>query len=180
MIPRVNSIVILGIDGAGKTTQATLLTETLTQSGHRAELYTRSAGVRLTDPPLVRTERALAAAAAIRDSMVVVRDDGLWVADRFSLCHYAIDRLCPEQCEPRLRAAFSTLPPPDVVVWLDVPVTEAHRRIVQRGEDEETVEYLSALREAYWALPEASEYVVVDGTASKDDVHKTIKHRIGW
>ncbi len=179
MTRTVNSVVILGVDGAGKTTQATRLAGRLAEAGVRTQLYTRSAGVRLTDPPEARTERAIEVAAAIRDSMAAVRGDGLWVGDRFSLCHYAVDRLCPEQCEPDLRAAFAAVPPPDAVVWLDVPVTEARQRIMRRGEDEETVEYLTALREAYWSLPEASEYLVVDGTAPVAEVQATIKRRIG-
>jgi dTMP kinase len=55
-----------------------------------------------------------------------------------------------------------TLPAPDVVLHLDVSPETAHQRILARGTDEESVTELTALRNAYRALPEYAGMVNID------------------
>ncbi|GLY87109.1 hypothetical protein [Actinoallomurus iriomotensis] len=87
------SVVLLGIDGAGKTTQAERLVRRLESAGTPAVLYTRSAGVDVERHSMAeRVALADAAAGWIARSRQDAADRGaVWVSDRYADCHLAVD-----------------------------------------------------------------------------------------
>lgn len=54
---------------------------------------------------------------------------------------------------------------PHMVVVLDVPAEIAQQRILRRGEDHESLDYLRSARTAYLELASAWGWSVVDATA---------------
>lgn len=167
------SVVLLGVDGSGKTTQAGLLVERLQAEGTVSICYTRSAGVDVARHTV--SERvALAATAAQRigDSQREAAIRGaVWVADRYADCHLAVDALSPTRCPDLVASALSALSRPTLTLWLDLDPEVARGRILRRGYDEESLEHLIALRDAYLALGAASNYRHVPADGTPDEVH---------
>jgi dTMP kinase len=185
-------VVLLGIDGAGKTTQAARLADTLGTQGRPVTLLT-GRGWTETDERIERslarytaTPAGLAAywftrsvLAARRMAEVIDRagaePGAIVVADRYLDCHLALHRVFRVASdEATVRALFRVLPPTAVTVWLDLPVATALHRIRQRGTDTETPGYLRALRDAYLCGAEARRYRRIDGTGSPDAVHARV------
>ena len=175
-------IVLTGIDGSGKTTAARALASAALAEGREALLLSNYAGRRrmslLSARLGVRLPPRLADAveSTIRSVNVLVsharasRFQGLVVMDRHLQCQLA---LRGAKGLPRGRALpwlLRKLPAPDVVIHLDIDPQQAHDRIVARGMDEESLADLTALRDAYRALPEFTGFTVVDAGAPEQHV----------
>ncbi|MBN1171266.1 MAG: thymidylate kinase, partial [Micromonosporaceae bacterium] len=167
---------LIGMDGAGKTTQARLLTDWLASRAVVAG-YWRNAGGRLWFGRLARrlgladaeallgrrgmllveaVLRWLAIASALGCSMVSRR---VAVMDRYAYCQYASIRARTGQRERLVRWAFGVFPAPTVVCYLAIPPEQARSRIGARGDDDEDLDHLIAVDAAYRALPEARIFV---------------------
>jgi dTMP kinase len=181
--PVVRIVAIIGIDGAGKTTQAQLLAGWLGAHGHPAD-YWQNAGGRRWFSRLARhlgrrdaqgllsvrgmlfvesVLRWLAIARALIRSQLRRR---IAVMDRYSWCQYASIRAHRGRRERLARRLYRAFPAPDLTCFLAVPPGTAYARIEARGTDHESLDYLAAADLAYRTLPEAGSFVVID--ASRD------------
>lgn len=189
-------IVVEGIDGAGKSTQARLLYDYLCQHAIDA-VFSREP----TDSVFGKKIRSLAIEG--RESLEPEEEYQLFVEDR--KLHVAnvikpalkagkvviLDRyyystmayqgalgLDPQQIRMD-NEAFS--PPPDLAVIIDIPVDEGLRRIRSRQDGApdlfEKEQYLEKVARIFTELDDNIIFRV-DGRASLQDVHKAIRDRV--
>ena len=98
------------------------------------------------------------------------RRDGLVVINRHLVCQLVLRRvrdLPPGRVLPWLAV---TVLCGVVVVVLDVPAETAHARILDRGQDDESLEYLRAARTAYLEFAGARGWAVVDAIGAPEAV----------
>jgi dTMP kinase len=174
--------VLLGIDGAGKTTTAASLVAAEREAGGTAFVLRNRSGRRWlartsararVELPMRWTDRV---ETVVRIANVIVSQlrawhrGGLVVVDRHLVCQLVLrrvrglpsGRVLPWLAVASLRA--------DAVVVLDVPAETAQKRILTRAEDHETLTYLRAARSAYLDLARAEGWSVVDATATTEAV----------
>ena len=184
------TIAFVGIDGAGKTTQASLLTQQLQQlgrpvtyrlaaSGRRA--FSRAArrlgysdAVSLLGPSLAIRAETLLRYANLR----IAQRSPLLISDRYNVCQYARARIVCPRIEPWVRQRMRRLNRPALTLFFEIDPTIAHKRVIARGIDNEKLDDLQALDDAYRSLPEADDFVYVDAAAPIDDVFETIQHEV--
>ena len=179
---RARTVVLLGIDGAGKTTAASSLVAAERAAKRKAIVLRNRSGrrwlartsarfgaevpVRWAD----RFETVVRAANVLVCQVRAARRDGLVVIDRHLVCQLVLRRvrgLPPGRILPWGSAAVLR---GAVVVVLDVPAETAHARILARGQDHEPLEYLRAARAAYLEFADACGWVVVDATGAPEAV----------
>lgn len=188
-------IVLIGVDGSGKTTAARALVASVRDSGGKAlllsnhaarrrmSIISRQTGWRLPSRPADAIE------TVIRVSNVLVSHLRAWlflknnpgalvVMDRHLHCQLALRRaqgLGPGRFVPWL---LKRLPSPDVVGLVEVAPERAYQRVTLRATDEETLEHLTAFRAAYRSLPGSDQFAVVDANGNPDDVLEELKRVI--
>lgn len=188
-------VALVGIDGAGKTTQARELAGWLTARGHPADYHQNAGGRRA----LGRLARRLGRREA--DDLLGVR--GLlfveailrWLAiaralllsrlrrrvavmDRYSCCQYANIRARGARGERWARWLFGLFPAPDVTFFLAVAPGQAYARVELRGTDHEDPDYLARADAAYRSLPEAAGFTVVDAGGTPGDVAADLRRAL--
>ncbi|UZX04828.1 thymidylate kinase [Arthrobacter sp. CDRTa11] len=167
-------IVLTGIDGSGKSTAADALVSAARAGGRNALLLSNHAGRRsmsvLSAKLGLRLPARLADAVETTFRIVNVlvsharagRFDGLVVMDRHLYCQLALKETKDLPRGRLLPWLLSALPSPDAVIHLDIEPELAHRRIVARGTDVESLADLVAFQNAYRSLPEYVDFVEVD------------------
>jgi dTMP kinase len=180
-------IVLTGIDGSGKSTAARALVDAAGADGENALLLSNHAGRRsmavLGERLGIRWPRRLADAVetTLRVANVLVsharasRFDGLVVMDRHLHCQLALRAANGLRRGGLLPWLVSSVPEPGAVVHLDVEPALAHRRIVVRGTDSETLADLVALRDAYRSMPEYADFVLLDADCPPAEVVGRLK-----
>jgi dTMP kinase len=188
--PRI--IALVGIDGAGKTTQAHQLADWLTAHGYPADYRQNPGGRRYFGRLARRLGRRDALDLLGRRLLILVESVLRWLAiarslwrsrrtgriavmDRYAACEYASIRAHLGRRERLARLFYGLFPAPDVTFYLAVPPAEAHRRVVARATDDEDPAYLRTLDAAYRALPEADRYVMIDAAASPAAVSRALQ-----
>jgi dTMP kinase len=181
-------IVLTGIDGSGKSTAAHALVSAAQAKGGKALVLNNHAGRRsmslLQDRWGVRLPARVADAVetTFRVWNVLVshlrasRFDGLVVMDRHLYCQLALRGTKGIPRGRFLPWLLAVLPSPDAVIHLDIEPHEAHRRIVARGTDAETLEDLVAFRDAYLALPEYRSFIKVDAAVPAPELAERLGH----
>ncbi|WP_043721772.1 thymidylate kinase [Micromonospora gifhornensis] len=196
---RLRAVALVGIDGSGKTTQAQLLADTLTEAGHDATYHRNAGGRRWLGRAAHRLGRPDAQRLLGRDGMLLVESVLRWLAiaaalltswatgrtaimDRYAVCQYASLRAHGGRRWERLvRAAYRIFPQPQVTFLMAVDPAEAYRRIERRGTDQESLTYLAAADHAYRTLPEYPTFVVIDAARPAHEVAREIRgHLAGW
>lgn len=179
---RPRTVVLLGIDGAGKTTVGTTLAAELQASGTQAQLVRNPAGRRWMSRAAGRFGTALTPAWANRLESVVRLANvlasharasgfaGTTVMDRHVACQLVLRSVRGLPQGVLLPWLLSRLPEPDAVILIDVPAEVAHARILARGEDSETLSYLRSAREAYLEIALARGWHIIDGTGTPRQV----------
>jgi dTMP kinase len=180
-------IALVGIDGAGKTTQARRLAARLNASG-RPTAYHRNAGGRLAlgriarrlgrrdaadllGPDVLLVVEAVLRWLAIARALALSRLTGrVAVMDRYAVCQYASVRARAGGGERLARILYSLFPQPDVTYFLAVTPQVAQERIAARGTDFEDLAFLEAADTAYRGLPEFDTFTVVDASGTPDAV----------
>lgn len=185
------SIVLLGIDGVGKTTTAEAVAQAARDSDTPVIVLRNPAGrrwlgrvsarfeielpVRWTDrfETVVRTVNVLAS------KVRAWHRDGLVIIDRHLVCQLVLrqvrglpqGRFLPWMAHALLGA--------DTVVVLDVPAEVAYERIRARGEDSESLDFLRATRAAYVEMAQNQGWGVVDATGPTDAITRHIREITG-
>ncbi|WP_404288968.1 thymidylate kinase [Glutamicibacter arilaitensis] len=172
------TLIILGMDGAGKTTTIRELVRTLELRGQTAQGLANPAGRRwlsraalglgITVPLMIqdKIETMIRIGNIALNTARIAQFSGVTVMDRHLFCQLALrgirqlphGRILPWMARKSVQQAQ--------VVVLDVDVRTAHSRIVARGEDSETYAYLHASRAEYLRLAAANGWPVVDATQS--------------
>ncbi len=174
-------LVLVGIDGAGKTTAARALAGRVAP-GTRVRVLGNYSGRKtimgwarqLGWKPPVRVLDAMETLVRLVNVLVnsarAARFDGVVIMDRHLHCQLALRAARGIRTGVVLPAALRALPHPDAVLVLDLPATEAHRRIAARGTDSETLEELQAYRKAYLDLARRASLSVIDAGRPPGDV----------
>ncbi|GIF08628.1 nucleoside/nucleotide kinase family protein [Actinoplanes siamensis] len=190
----VRTVALVGIDGSGKTTQARLLAAALAGAG-RPAAYRQNAGGRawfgrlatrlgrrdaeelLGRPAMILVESLLRWLAIARTLLRRALRGEIAVMDRYAVCQYASLRAhgAGPAAERRARLAYRLFPLPDVTLFMAVDPEVAQERIVRRGTDTESLEYLRAADRAYRSLPEFADFVVVDANGPEEEVFAVIR-----
>lgn len=175
-------IVLTGIDGSGKTTAARSVVAAARNAGRDALLLSNYAGRRRMSllgarfgvhlPPRL----ADAVETVIRSSNVLMshararRHPGLVIMDRHLYCQLALRHARQLPRGRILPLILAKLPKPDLVVHLVITPEQAHRRILARGTDAETLEELESFRAAYRAIPEYAQFTELAADGTPDEV----------
>ncbi|TQN33736.1 dTMP kinase [Kocuria rosea] len=179
---RARTVVLLGVDGAGKTTTAAALVAAEEEAGREAVVLRNQSGRRWLARTSARwgvevparwadrLETVVRTANVLVSQVRAAHRDGLVVIDRHLVCQSVLRQvrgLPPGRALPWLavRALRGA-----VVVVLDVPAETARARILARGQDHESLEYLRAARAAYLELAGALGWTVVDATGAPESV----------
>lgn len=179
---RARTIVLLGTDGAGKTTTAAALAAAERTTGRTAVVLRNRSGRRW----LIRSSHRLGmelpvswadrVETMVRTVNVLLsharagRTDRLGIMDRHLACQLVLrdtrglptGRLLPWLSARLLRTA--------TVAVLDVPAETAKERILARAKDHETLEDLRAARAAYLDLARSRGWLVVDATGTTEAI----------
>lgn len=184
---RAEVIAFVGIDGSGKTTVAQRLAAWIGPCGVPAAYLKTASGRSGLDRAAqqagaadlagwVGAESALLMEAAIgwrslREAKALLRRGrSIVVADRWAHCHLALTRLHAPAVEPVVRALFARFGRPALTFFVATPPALGAARVEARGGNAKTLAFLEAFDHAYRALPEAAEYVELDGSATPDAV----------
>ncbi len=170
----------MGIDGSGKTTQGRWLAQWLTEQGQPAQYFKNPAG-RMTLDKLARRlgrhngvellgRSYFAIELLIRWFMIGRALAWSWlrgrtaVMDRYTYCHYALNRARGRQGEHWARRILGRYPRPELIFWLTVAPEEAQVRVTKRGYDHEDLDYLRAFAGGYYSLPESKNFIRISAT----------------
>ena len=182
------TIVLLGIDGAGKTTTAATLVAAERELGRPAIVLRNRSGRRWLTRRSARAgvdlpvrwvdgmETVLRTANVLVTQVWAAHRGGLVIIDRHLVCQLVLREvrgLPPGRVLPWLAVALLRA---DAVVVLDVAAETAQERILTRAEDHETLTYLRAARSAYLDLARTHGWSVVDATATTETVLTRIEN----
>lgn len=188
-------IAVVGLDGAGKSTQVPALGEWLTSVGVPTQVQ-----VSVSMSPVRKALSVIAAEDGYADHLELIgaetmrlisacnklarvapvarslrESGGVVVMDRYTYCQYALASAQRAGDVRFLRRLFAGTPKPDLTLFLDVEPEEAARRVDERGVDVESVQFLKEFREAYQALPEFADFVRVDGNGTPEEVQECLR-----
>lgn len=198
-------IVLEGIDGVGKATQARLLAARLRAEGQKAAVfsfpdYSTDIGKiirgvlhgRYGDPVKISPyltavvyalDRALAA-----DKIRAALKRGIVISDRYTTS-MAYGGATLKNAERKALFDFIesleyedlSIPRPSMVVYLDTPVSEAQTHIARKHKDvqEKNTRYQKKVAAVYRALAKQKKWKVVDGTGSQNEVRERIWDAVG-
>lgn len=192
--PQVLHVVLLGIDGAGKTTAARSVVRELKERGIEAELFrnpggrrtlnrwaarhSRTAEALLGSHLLDSVESTLRVLAVLRSTLRARRRRGVVIFDRHLQCQLALRLVRGLPAGVVLPWLLRVLPQPDLVVYLSVDPRTAQARIAFRNTDEETLEFLTALDAAYRRLPGSGRFALVDANGTGPETAAALRLQI--
>jgi len=176
------AIIVLGVDGAGKTTAASALTRSLRAQGLPARKLANPAGRRFLSRLEMRLDIHLPQTTRDRvESAIRILNTGLNLArrallpgpcilDRHLYCQLALRQARSLPAGRWLPLLASRTTRSALVVLLDVDAATAYRRVCQRGQDHEPFEHLRLLRQAYLRLAQEHGWPIIDAAASPEEV----------
>jgi dTMP kinase len=169
-------IVVLGIDGAGKTSAAQAVKELFPRTpvlvlGNYSGRKTISALAHRFHVPLpVQLADVLETVVRVFNVLInhlrAARFDGLVIMDRHLYCQLALRKARGIRRSRMLEALLGVLPRAQAVVYFDIPAELAYERIALRAEDQEHLEDLQRFRKAYLELPWYPSFAVIDAGGS--------------
>ena len=195
-------IVIEGVDGSGKTTQAKMLTEYLKKRGYPVILLKEP-----TDGPkgklirlrlengnvnqfeLMRLYAEDRYENVINNIKPALNEGKIVIVDRYvpsSLVYQSINGPTIEE----ILEANSFAPIPDIVIIIDIPEDEAVKRMLSENKKQdafERKEFLKKVREKYLTLPEElkkfsewanTKFIIVNGLRKQEEVFQDIKKAV--
>lgn len=199
-------IVFEGIDGSGKSTLVRKLNEYLVSKGISCVLTREPGGTELAEElrhiiirtdkeaPTPRTELLLYEAARAQHVDKFIQpnlDQGNWViSDRFSASTYAFQaggRELKDQDIHWLNNFATNGLEPDLWVLLDLPITEAEKRMGKRLEEgqqkdrfeQEKQDFHQRVRDAYLSLSKDKDnWLILDSTQTPDDLYEQLRSHL--
>lgn len=189
-------IVFEGLDGAGTTTQAELLSEYLKGTGNQVFLTCEPTDGcigrlirRILSGEETVTPRSLALLyAADRDDHLFGKEGILCAAaegkfiisDRYFYSSLAYQSIGSDYED--VRQMNSSYPPPSIIFYIDTPVSECMRRIENNRDSKDIFEHESFLSRVYTNYEHAlrdeetgrSSVFRIDGTLGIDEIHQQV------
>ena len=181
-------LVLAGVDGSGKSTAARALAEACGSRGLTAVLLSAPGGRRRLDTLARRAgttavgvlgarglglvEAAVRAVNLLRGEARLAahaRPPDVVVHDRHAVCQLALDAARGAATPAWFRWLAERLPPPALVVYLEVAPALAAERVRLRGTDIETEADLAAFDRAYRSLGAFPEFLRVDASGSEEE-----------
>lgn len=172
-------IVVLGIDGAGKSTAAQAVaglfpgTPVLVLGNYsgRKTIAALAQRFRLPLPGQVADvlETTVRVFNVLLNHLRAARFDGVVIMDRHLYCQLALRKARGIRSRGLLEALLGVLPQAHAVVYFDIPAEQAHERIALRGEDQETLEDLQRFHKAYTELPWYPGFAVIDASGTTEN-----------
>lgn len=184
-------IVLIGIDGAGKSTTGRLLMQRLNKAGMPATFATNSSGRRSLSTWATRHDIHLpvmvfeAIQTAIRCVNVLISHcratfgPGVVIMDRYLYCQEALRRAQGLRLGRLLPFLSKSLRTPDIVFYFDVPADLAHARVANRATDTETLEHLQAFEAAYRGLESFQSFVIIDAKVPARQIVEVMLQELG-
>jgi dTMP kinase len=171
-------IVLLGIDGAGKSTAARQVERLLpgtpvlvlgNYSGRKtisalAQRFNVSLPLHVADA----LETAVRVLNVLLNHLRAARFNGVVIMDRHLYCQLALRKARGIRPRRMLEILLRLMPQPQAVVYFDVTAEQAHERITARGEDKEDLEDLQEFRKGYRELPCFPGFAVLDASGSTE------------
>ena len=189
-LPR--TLVIMGTDGAGKTTAAKEFARELERDGFTAQFAANVSGRRwltrhsrawgITFPTFTQDfiEAVIRTATVAANSMRASHINGLTVMDRHLYCQLVLRSVRGQPLGLLLPwLAHASIQKPLVVV-LDVDPQEAFDRVVAREDDFETMDYLNASRKEYLRLARENSWTIIDGSQPLPEVVTALRSLAGY
>ncbi len=190
-------IAIIGIDGAGKSTQIAAVRGELARCGHQVSMLpneslaplwerldevARPAGEDVEEFLGMDAIQLVASSVKwfglMRGRRELAGAAGVILADRYSYCQIAAAHRAGDRTRTAIENLYLDFPAPDACVWLDVPPENAIRRLARRGDKFATLEFLRAHRRGYARLAEEHEFIVVDGSSPAAEVTESIMREL--
>jgi dTMP kinase len=176
-------VVIDGLDGSGKDTQARMLKEYLAYRGERVVMRAHPSPDNwfgaTAKKALTRGGKAQRMIATLFYGLDVIRSTRLYCGGDRTVIFVRYTMACAYLPRPLIRPVYrlvsALLPRPDDKFFLDVSPEEALRRVRRRGEQEEmfeTLPHMQKVRER--AMLIASDWKVIDGNVPPDAVFQSI------
>ncbi|MET1089682.1 MAG: thymidylate kinase [Arthrobacter sp.] len=169
-------IILLGIDGAGKSTAAREAAKLLPDTpvlvlGNYSGRKTISALAQRFKVPLPVhvvdvLETAIRVFNVLLNHVRAARFDGVVIMDRHLYCQLALRKARGIRRRRAVSTLLRLLPQAQAVAYFDVSAEQAHERIVLRGEDQEDLTDLEKFRKGYRGLPWYPDFAVVDASGS--------------
>ncbi|KAF6628179.1 dTMP kinase [Paenibacillus polymyxa] len=180
------SIAFIGIDGAGKTSLAGMISNELTKRGYRSKkLHIKSFNQEVLRhmeqhrPGLVQEELKLVASTLdllYRSIHLQTQQYDFVIWDRYYYCLQAYYRALNIHI-PWQESLFSFLNPPNLTFILKIEPTEAVNRLQNRNEPIkplENINYLSKVTAEYKKMCIKYNFITLDASLSLDDLKKQI------
>ena len=182
-------IVIEGLDGSGKHTQATLLQQYLVNKNHKTSLITfpnysspfgrliRHYLDKKIDFDQFELNNLYSAdryyAKTILDDLI--RNGIIVIADRYTPSNIAYGAFNGDTKE-RIQTMDQFLPQPDIIILVDIDPTTAMKRLEDKDRNEQNLEYLQKVRRNYLIeyYINQEKWKLIDGTEREQDIHKRI------
>lgn len=182
-----------GIDGAGKSTQAGLLTKRLLKGGYSAffmeinnefiiqfmnataRLKGHRSGRDFFGHPFYDFAKFFDHASDNAKYVYPLLQMGVHViSPRCKYCPLAKAVALQDSLPTPLTALYDRLPEPNIVIKLSIHPREAAERVALRGHDSESEYYLSRLESAFQLINKKKDWLEIDGTESPTVVHNKI------
>jgi dTMP kinase len=195
--PGARLIAIIGIDGAGKSTQVEAIRRELTGYGRRIfqlpneslqplwerlDEFCRGAGEDFETYLGVDVVQMLASGVkwvSLEKAWHTLDEAAdVILADRYSYCQVAIAQRADERTRSAITHLYEDFPAPDVCIWLDVAPELALGRLRRRGERWRDLAFLEVHRRGYEKLAAEHDFIVIDGTPPTPDVTAAIVREV--
>jgi dTMP kinase len=176
-------IVIDGLDGSGKDTQALMLCEHLKKQGEDVVLRIHpskdNAFGRLSKKALMKGGKVQRIIATLFYGLDVVRSVLLYCRNGKTAIFVRYTMACAYLPKPMIKPVYAivsrVLPGSKEMFFLDVTPTEALRRVKARGEAEEMFETLPHMEKARArAMIIAGDWKVIDGNPASEQVFQNL------
>lgn len=190
-------ISIIGIDGGGKTTQASLLCKWLNELGKTAydihnipayadwvfDTIAQRKGYQNTMDLFSPTVVDFAVAIdKIRDFSIYTEkladQNSIVISQRYTYCKIASAMQNNVQHIDLLTEIYGWVPKPDLVFYMDLPVEIGVQRVLDRGVDEESIEELSEFKNNYESLPDFKNFIIIDANRSIEEVQESLRMHV--